>query len=82
MAGGARFLGFRERLEEKTFHPTRERISEAGKLEEIRRSREEKSSGSPVRIHHTLDGEEQFGDPLHLIEGDLGGQLRDEARRV
>ena len=71
-----------ERLQEQALHPAGQRVGEARELEQVRRPGQQEAAGPAVGIDRGLDGEQEFGCTLDLVDGDALGKLADEAGAV
>ena len=71
-----------QRPERHDFDPAGKRLGERGQHHDVRRAGEQEAPGRTVAIDRGLDGAEEPGCALHLVEHDRPGERVDEATGV
>ena len=69
-------------MQPQNFHPAGERVREFRNEEHIRRTGEDEAACCAVAVHGPLDGSEERGNALHLIEDHTPWKIGNEAGRV
>ena len=71
-----------QRPEGQDFHSPRQAVRHLGEDHDIGGSRQDEAPGPSVPVHGSLDGEEQLGHPLGLIQEGGPGKVLDETHRI
>ena len=75
-------LGLGERPERQRFHAPSKGVGKSRRAEQASRSGEQEPTRAPRGIHLRLDGKEQLGNPLGLVDSDKPVAPSDEADRI
>src|SRR5262245_36339237 len=72
-------LTLRQRKEGEHLHAPDQRICDPGHRQHVRRTREQEAPGPSPTVHCGLDGEEQLGHPLDLVDHGERVERREES---